>query len=157
MTDTPRQASHVRVSPPPPALMRVINPLIRRTLAARRHGRVAMLRFAGRRTGRLITVPVGLHVIDGVPTVFTTRSWRHNFAGGTAVSITYRGQTSDGRGALQPYAPEQVGAALRQALDNGASPFFLGLKTNKSHPPTASELGATGMSVVVLDLDSDGR
>jgi hypothetical protein len=159
MTDTEhtptRLTPGVRLAPPPPALMRVINPIIRRLLASRRHGRVAVLHFTGRRTGRPVTVPVGLHVIDGVATVFTSSRWRHNFTGGAPVTISYRGRTSDGCGVLQPSAPEHVGAALRQALDKGASPFLLGLKIAKSHQPTATELGTLGVSSIALDLHSD--
>jgi hypothetical protein len=124
----------------PPALMRKMNPLVRRVLSSRRMARrinaMTILQFEGRRSGRLIRVPVALHIINAAPVAFTHRSWRLNFTGGIPVAVTPRGQVRQGRGALLAASPEQVAIALRQALDNGTSPFVLGLKVARSHVPT---------------------
>ena len=45
-------------------------------------------------------------------------------------------------------APGRVGAVLRKALDNGASPFDLGLKIGKRHDPSVAELEAAGLSMI---------
>jgi hypothetical protein len=100
-TDRPPAPSpNVRLSPPPPTLMRLLNPLVRRVLSSRHLGgridQIMLLEFTGRRSGRRIRVPVALHLIDGVPMAFTHRPWRLNFAGGAPVTITHRGQSRHG-------------------------------------------------------------
>jgi hypothetical protein len=37
-----------------------------------------MLSFAGRRSGKAYSVPVGVYEVDGVATVFTDGTWRFN-------------------------------------------------------------------------------
>jgi hypothetical protein len=101
-TDHPQTPSpNVRLSPPPPALMRLLNPLVRRVLSSRHLGgridQMMLLEFTGRRSGRRIRVPVALHLIDGVPMAFTHRPWRLNFTGGAPVTVTHRGQVRQGR------------------------------------------------------------
>jgi hypothetical protein len=158
-TDRPPAPSpNVRLSPPPPALMRLLNPLVRRVLSSRHLGgridQIMLLEFTGRRSGRRIRVPVALHLIDGVPMAFTHRPWRLNFTGGAPVTITHRGQNRQGRGVLLPATPEQVGSALRMALDGGTSPFVLGLKIARSHEPTTQELASVGHSLIRFDLET---
>jgi hypothetical protein len=151
----------VRLSPPSPALMRVINPVVRRVLSAprlgRRIGAMMLLEFTGRRTGRTIRIPIALHMIDGVPMVFTDRRWRLNLSGGAPVTVTHRGQVRRGHGVLLQATPEQVGSALRAALDSGTSPFVLGLKIARSHDPTVADLSAVDLSLVQLHLDAPSR
>jgi hypothetical protein len=88
--------TRVRLNPPPPALMRMVNPLVRGVLTtrlfAKRIGAIALVELHGRRTGRLLRIPMGLHDIDGIPTAFTSRRWRLNFTGGAEVRVTRRGQ-----------------------------------------------------------------
>jgi hypothetical protein len=82
----PAPSPNVRLHPPPPTLMRLLNPLVRRVLSSRHLGsridQMMLLEFTGRRSGRRIRVPVALHLIDGVPMAFTHRPWRLNFTGG---------------------------------------------------------------------------
>lgn len=147
----------VRLAPPPPALMRMINPLVRRVLSNPRLGRritlQALLEFTGRRSGKTIRVPVCLHTIDGVPTVFTERPWRLNFADAAPVVITQQGRARRGRAVLLRSTPQELGTAMRKALDNGASPFELGLKTSRGHKPTADELSAIARAMIRVDFD----
>jgi hypothetical protein len=149
-------ATRVQLNPPPPALMRLVNPLVRRVLTARplasRIGTIALVELRGRRTGRLLRIPVGVHDIDGVPTAFTSRRWRLNLTGGAPVTVTRRGQPRPGTAVLVAAAGGQVGAALRTALDNGASPFVLGLKIDKRHHPSVSELDSAGLSMIAFSF-----
>jgi hypothetical protein len=149
-------ATRVRLNPPPPALMRTINPFVRRVLTtrvlAKRIGKVALVEVRGRRTGRALRIPVGLHDIDGVPTAFTSRRWRLNFADGAKVRVTRRGQPRRGTGVLVAGEPGQVGTALLIALNNGASPFDLGLKIAKRYHPSRAELDAAGLSMIRFHL-----
>jgi hypothetical protein len=136
----------------------LLNPLVRRVLSSRHLGshidRLMLLEFTGRRSGRRIRVPVALHLMDGVPMAFTHRPWRLNFTGGAPVTITHRGQVRQGRGVLLPATPEQVGSALRMALDSGTSPFVLGLKIAPSHEPTTQDLATVGHSLIRFDLET---
>lgn len=149
----------VRLNPPPPRLMRMVNPLVRRVLTSRILGRridkIVILEFTGRRTGHRLRVPAGLQTIDGVPTAFTCRTWRLNFAGGAPVTVIQRAQARRGRGVLLDVTPERLGMALRQALDNGATPFDLGIKIARSGKgePTIAELGAVNLSMIQFELD----
>ncbi|MFC8527426.1 grhN [Nocardia sp. NPDC057227] len=149
----------VRLAPPPPALMRMVNPLVRRVLANERLGRrialQALLEFTGRHSGRRLLVPVCLHEIDGVPTVFTERPWRLNFTARAPVVVTQRGRVRNGHAVLLPVTPGERGAAMRQALDNGATPFELGLKVARGHTPTAEELSAVPRSLIRVDFTEE--
>lgn len=145
-------ATRVRLNPPPPALMRLVNPLVRRVLTTRLFasgtGPIVLVEFRGRRTGQLLRIPMGLHDIDGVTTAFTCRLWRLNFTDSAHVTVTRKGQPRSGTAVLATAAPGQVGAALRTALSNGASPFVLGLKIDKRHDPSIAELDTAGLSMI---------
>lgn len=158
MTQT--STTRVRLAPPPPALMRVVNPLVRRVLTNPRLGRritlKALLEFTGRRSGRTIRVPVCLHDIDGVPTVFTERPWRYNFTDPAPVTVTHQGRVRHGRAVIVPTTPWQLGTQLRAAMDNGASPFELGLKVSGSGEPTIADLSTIEQrSVIRIDFDDE--
>jgi hypothetical protein len=150
-------AARVRANPPPPALMQKINPLVRGLLRSSTFGprlrALTLLEFSGRRTGRALAVPVALHTIDGGPMAFTARSWRLNFAGGAPVTLTHRGRALGGRGTLLEHDPDELGLALRTALDNGATPFLLGLKVDRGYRPTVADLAATGLFRIRFQTD----
>lgn len=149
--------TRVRLAPPPPALMRMINPLVRRVLTNPRLGRrltaQALLEFTGRRSGKTIRVPVCAHLIDGAPAVFTARPWRLNFTDPARITVTQQGRVRRGHAVLLPATPRQVAAALRTALDNGATPFQLGLKVSGSYEPTIADLAAVAPSLIRIDYD----
>ena len=150
--ETPR----VRAHPPPPVVMRIVNPLLCRVLQTRLAARLpdlAVLRFSGRRSGRPLQIPVGVHDIDGVLTVFPDRPWRHNFTDSRPVTLDHCGHTRTGVGILVPATPDEVGAALRTALDRLGDPRRLGLKTDRGHNPSTAELAAVGRSIIQLHLD----
>jgi hypothetical protein len=54
--------------------------------------RLVLLHFRGRRTGRHFEVPAGLHRLGDGLFVATGSGWRHNFAGGLAAEVTWRGR-----------------------------------------------------------------
>nr|WP_271211658.1 grhN [Rhodococcus wratislaviensis] len=152
-TDT----ANVRLNPPPPQLMRLVNPLVRRVLTTRSLGRrirrQGLIEFTGRRTGRTLRVPVCLHDVDGQTLVFTERPWRRNFAGGAPVTVTHRGRVRRGRALLLEATPAEAGAAFRAALDDGATPFELGLKVPRGYEPTEAELATIARSLIRVDYD----
>lgn len=152
-----KTTTRVRLAPPPPALMRMINPLVRRVLTSPTLGQrislQALLEFTGRRSGKALRVPVCLHMIDGVPTVFTERPWRLNFTDPIPVAVTQQGRVRYGRAVLMPSTPQELGTALREALDNGATPFELGLKISRGYNPTAEDLSAITRWRIRIDFD----
>jgi hypothetical protein len=68
------------------------------------------------------------------------------------VTVTRRGQPRTGTAVLVAAEPGRVGAALRAALGNGATPFVLGLKVDKRHDASAAELDAAGLSMIQFHL-----
>ena len=145
----------VRHRPPPAALLRVLNPTVRATLGTPFWrlfpSWMAVLEFSGRRSHRLLRVPVGLHDVHGTPTVFTERPWRLNFSGGAPVTVISRGKRRNGRGELVQDRGE-VGSALAVALER-TRPSNLGLAVEKGHQPTAQELAALGGDIITIRYD----
>jgi hypothetical protein len=92
-------------------------------------------------------------MVDGVPIVFTERPWRLNFTDPAPVTVTHRGRVRSGRAVLLQATPEQVGTALRTALDNGASAFEIGLKVRRSYDPTVADLSTIARSLIRIDFD----
>jgi hypothetical protein len=145
----------VRGKRPPAPVLAVVNPLMRALLRSRLGRRMdpsmALLLFTGRRSGRRFAVPVGVHEVDGRPTVFTAGRWRRNFAGGHPVDVLRGGRVSSGRGDLIEAAHE-VGAGLHAALRRVPA-RRLGIAVAPGHQPTADDLGAVGQSMIRLHLD----
>jgi F420H(2)-dependent quinone reductase len=153
-----RHPPSVRLAPPPPMLMRMVNPVVRRILAtprlAARIDKLMLLEFTGRRTGTRIQVPVVGHRVDGALTIVTGRPWRWNFTAGAPVTVTHRGRVRHGRAYLIPASPDQVGTTLRALLNAGTSPFLLGLRFARGSQPTTADLGRVGAALIRLDLQS---
>lgn len=147
------------VPPPPPAVLRgmnvVMRPLLSSSLGSRIKG-VMLLEFSGRRSGRNIKVPVNFHLVDGVPMALTNSPWRHNFTGGAPVTVTYRGRRHNTRGTLVHMTPEKMGDTVRKSLDAGASAQRMGIRTARGYVPTAADLAGLGpelgTAVVMLDF-----
>ena len=152
------ETAKVRLSPPSPRLMRLVNPLVRRALTTRSLGRrirrQGMIEFTGRRTGRILRVPVCLHHVGGDTLIFTERPWRFNFTGGAPVTVTHRGLVRRGRALLLEATPAESGSAFRAALDDGASPFELGLKVPRGYVPSDAELAEIARSLIRVDYEA---
>lgn len=143
---------------PPRALVRVVNPLVRRLVArGAAGGTLLVLHYRGRRTGRSFDVPVGYHVLDGVVTVLTDSGWRRNFVAPTAVEVTLRGQRRPFRASLRDDVDEvtQVYEDLIGRWGVRAAERRLGVRVNVDRPPTRGELAdavrRTGLSLVRLE------
>src|SRR3712207_3902994 len=86
---------------PPDGLMKLVNPFTKRMAARGRPGdQVLVLHYVGRRSGRPYDVPAGYHEIDGIVSVVTSSSWRHNFVGGRDIEVTLRGTRKPARAVL---------------------------------------------------------
>lgn len=143
-------SSAVSDARPPAALTLVSNPLLKlvlRTRAGRRLSNLALIEFAGRRTGRRIAVVVGWHAVDGSPVIFTPAPWRANFAEGAAAIVWWRGRREERVGTLES-EPVAVAHALDAVIRTGTSPRALGLRVPDGHAMTAADVTETGRSIV---------
>lgn len=146
----------VWMSPPPPAALRVVNPVIRRLLVSPLGSRMppalAVLEYVGRRTGKQIAIPVGVHDVDGDGSVvFTEAPWRRNFEGGRSLTLVRGNNRRQGRGVLVE-DPEAVADALVAAVAK-VGPRGLAMKTAPGHQITREELLRLGRTMVRVHLD----
>ncbi len=143
--------SGVRNQPPPAALLRVLNPTMRRLLptpAGRLFPNWGVLRFTGRRSGRAFAVPVGVYDHGSDLVVFTDSGWRANFRDGLPVEVVRRGRATAAHGRLVT-DPAYVGPALRATMAAGTSARMLGISLEGGHVPTDEEVAAIRDAVVL--------
>jgi hypothetical protein len=114
---------------------------------------MAVLIFTGRHSGTRYRVPIGIHDVQDIPTVFTDRPWRLNFREGAPVTVVQGGQQRHGNGVLVE-GRENVGVALLDALQRTSRPSNLGLKVAKGHEPTVEDLAALGSSMIQIQYDT---
>ena len=151
----PSRSTTPENKPPPPAMLAVMNPLVRATVGTPAWRLfpfpAAVLRFTGRRSGRELKIVANVHDVDGTPTVITTRPWRLNFAGGREVEVTMRGQRRSGTGTLVE-DPPQVAAAMNTILAGGLSARELGLAMPDGHVLTDADARALGRAMIRLEV-----
>jgi hypothetical protein len=140
---------------PPDALLRLINPLMRRLIARGRFGdQLLLLDYVGRRSGRQFDVPAGYRMIDGVVSVLTNSGWRHNFAGGRDLEVTMHGRRRPAHAVLVDDPREVTAVYQRLIKEMGIKQARrrLGLRFNVDREPTGSELHEaierSGLSIV---------
>jgi hypothetical protein len=146
--------------PPPPAVLKAMNVVMRPVLSSRLGRRVRgvmLLEFRGRRTGRILRVPVNFHLVDGTPMAFTDAPWRLNFKDGSPVTVTHRGRVHHTRGELHSVSPEEMAQAVRKSLDTGGSAQRMGLRMRRGHEVSVEELAglgtALGTSLITFDVE----
>ncbi|MFE5814068.1 hypothetical protein [Streptomyces sp. NPDC056479] len=115
--------------------------------------RLALLHFTGRRSGRPYTVPAGVHTLGGALVVATGSGWRHNFAGGSAGELTWRGQRRPVRFALVDDAERTARGYLELYRRYGeAAPRRLGIAVRGEGGPGLAEfreaVAGQGLSLV---------
>jgi hypothetical protein len=99
-------------------LYRVGNALLVPVLRSRLGARIrdlALLTFAGRRTGKRYAVPIALYEVDGARVITTAARWRANLRGGADVLLLHRGTTSPMRATLIE-DPDQVADTYARLL-----------------------------------------
>jgi len=148
---------------PPDALMRLVNPLMRRLVARGVGGsQVLVLHYRGRRSGRRFDTPAGYHRIDGRILVFTNSPWRHNFTGGADLEVTLVGRRVPARATLLPDPETVTGlyAGLFERLGWQAAERRLGVKVRVRRQPTRDELLAavrdSHLSAVEVEVTGAG-
>jgi hypothetical protein len=140
---------------PSPAVLRVLNPIMRTLLlspAARLMPEaLAVLAFSGRRTGRRYRIVVGAHEAPaGARLVFTSARWAENFRGGAPVTIAGQGPRRTATGTLVEDA-EVVASAFQAVFDDGAPARALGLEVPDGHRMTADDVRAVQRVMIRID------
>jgi len=131
-------------------LVRVMNPILRLVLRTQLGWLVrpfALLEFRGRRSGRLLRVPVGWHEIETGHVVFTPAPWRVNFDGGAAVTVRVRGRRLKLIATLE-VDPDTVAVALQSLADRRGSLRSVGVDTPDHHRVTAADVAALDRAVL---------
>lgn len=152
--------STVRQTVPPPALVRLGNPLVSVTLRSPLHGlldpSMLLLHVTGRKTGREYAIPVNYMDIDGRLTIVTVARWRVNLRGGAAVDVTLHGRRRRMRARLDE-DPASVAVTYRTIIDHLGWPKasrHLGISVPGGQPPNVLDLKRAasqyGWSVITL-------
>ncbi|MGD9618991.1 MAG: hypothetical protein AB7G47_00170 [Mycolicibacterium sp.] len=135
------QSAAIDISHPPEALLRVINPVLRRVLPKRLGARLTefmLVSFTGRKTGRQFTVPVSAHNLDGVLFAVVEANWKYNFRDGADADVQYLGKRTSMRGHLITDRSTVADITNRLARSYGAkrAQRTMGLKFRNEQVPT---------------------
>lgn len=146
----------VWMSPPPPAVLRMVNPVVRRllvsSLGSRMPPAMAVLEFVGRRSGKLFAIPVGVHDVDrDGSVVFTEAPWRRNFEGGRVLTLRRGSNQRRGIGVLVE-DPEIVADALVAAVAK-VGVRGLAMKAAPGHQVVREDLLRLGRNMLRIQLD----
>ncbi|MCV7345375.1 hypothetical protein [Mycolicibacterium rhodesiae] len=139
------QTAAITPAPPPDAIMRAVNPLMRyllRTpLAGGLRKQFMVLSFKGRKTGREFVVPVSAHHIDGDLYALIGSVWKLNFRGGAPASVLYDGVERPMRGELIEDREQTVSLFHRCASAYGVkrAQRMMGLQFRDDRIPTVEE------------------
>ena len=148
--------STVKRSVPPPALVKMGNPLVRMLLGSPLHGVLDDSFLVLHLTGRRYDIPVGYVDMEGKLAVVTIARWRVNLRGGAGVAVTLRGQLRPMHALLEE-DPASV-AVSYQAMINRIgwkkAQRQLGISLPGERAPTLVELNDAareyGWSVITL-------
>ena len=142
------QPPAVTPSHPPSAVLRVVNPLLRRLLGTPVMGgarkQFMVLSFTGRKTGRNYSIPVSAHTIDGYLYALAGAPWTKNFRGGHTVDVLHAGKTTTMQGELITDPVTVADLTHRAAQTYGAKQAqrVMGLKFRDDTVPTLDEFKA---------------
>lgn len=141
----------VTAKPPPPALIRVLNPIMRVLLPSRlgrRMAPLAVLRFTGHRSGLQRDIPAGVHEFGDHAVVFTDRPWRLSLRDGAEV-VVRRGGVARVATAELVEDPALVAPALASVADR-VGPRRVGLSVTGDGTPAVEDYAAAGKSMIEL-------
>jgi hypothetical protein len=139
------QTAAITPAPPPDAIMRAVNPLMRyllRTpLAGGLRKQLMVLSFKGRKTGRDFVLPVSAHHIDGDLYALVGGPWKLNFRGGAPAEVLYDGTETAMRGELIEDRALTADLFHRCASAYGVkrAQRMIGLKFRDNRIPTLAE------------------
>ncbi|HZQ32137.1 MAG TPA: hypothetical protein VFB19_10425 [Mycobacterium sp.] len=135
----------VTVSHPPDAVLRLINPVVRRLLRTPLLGamrkELMVVSFSGRKTGRRYSVPVSAHRIDDGLYALIGAPWKLNFRGGATAEVLHDGTTTAMRGELveDPATVADLYHRCAAAYGVRRAQRTMGLKFRDPRVPTLDE------------------
>jgi len=139
------QSPAVTISHPPEAVLRAVNPLVRRLLrtplAGRARKQLMVLNFTGRKSGRRYSIPVTAHRIDGDLYAIAAAGWKANFRDGADAEVLLDGRTTTMRGELirDPSAVAHVCHRVAESYGVKEAQRLMGLKFRDGRVPTVEE------------------
>ena len=139
----------VKDTKPPLAVVRVLNPFTKLALRSPLGKRIplALLRFTGRRSGKIYATPASWYETPDGPVAFTPAPWRANFAGGAPVTTTVGGKTTT-RTATLVRDPAEVARVLNAIVATGKHGRPAGLKIPAGHTLTADDVRAVDRAML---------
>ncbi|OXR47318.1 hypothetical protein B7C42_00441 [Nocardia cerradoensis] len=147
MTNPGQSAAVNRPGPPPPWIFRFANKIIRPLLASPFHkplsGRLMLLTYTGRKSGRRFTIPIGYFDWDPgtVLALSSHLGWVVNLRGGPTVGLRIRGRNHKAVPVVIE-EPGEIVAVLKEFADRkgpkAAKGLMLGLPGDRQ--PTQQEL-----------------
>jgi hypothetical protein len=139
------QSHAITVSPPPPALLRVVNPILRLLLHTPLMGpagkQLMVVTFKGRKSGRQYSIPVSAHQIDNNLYALTGAPWKQNFRDGATAQVLHGGKTTSMRGELIQDRAAVADLYRRSAETYGAKEAarMMGMKFRDQQMPTLED------------------
>ena len=139
------QTAAITTAPPPDAIMRAVNPLMRYLLRTPFAGglrkQFMVVSFKGRKTGREFVIPVSAHHVDGDLYALVGGPWKVNFKGGAAAEVLYDGTSKAMRGELIEDRVLTADLFHRCAVAYGVkrAQRMIGLKFRDPRIPTLAE------------------
>lgn len=142
-------------------VLRAINPFVSMILRSRLHrmlsGRLMLLTFAGRKTGRRYTIPVGYTREGDALVLFSSYTWWKNLRGGPPVMLRLQGRERTGRAEViedpAAVAEELERLIAKHGLEDAG--MITGLALDTDPPPTQEELAAAMDGHVAIRIDLD--
>ncbi|QZT60345.1 nitroreductase/quinone reductase family protein [Mycolicibacterium austroafricanum] len=143
----------------PEALLRVVNPILRRALKTPLGGFLGdfmLIAFAGRKSGKQYSIPVSAHQLDGELYVVAEAQWKYNFRAGADAQVSHRGKTRTMRGELITDRSTVAGICERVATSYGPKKAQrqMGMKFRDDRLPTIPEWGEAvdGLKLAAIKL-----
>jgi deazaflavin-dependent oxidoreductase (nitroreductase family) len=148
-------------------MMRFFNPVIRALLRSPFHGllsgQILLLTYAGRRSGRRYTLPVG-YVRDGDALLIVSqhselKRWWRNLRDGAPVTVLLRRQRVSARADVMQ-DPEAVAAEVQRLIarlgaNEASRQLYMGLDV--APPPTQEQLAQALQGVVIVRVTPSAR
>jgi len=150
--------SRVTIRRPSDRLVTAGNPIVRAILRSPLHGMMSkglcLLSVTGRKTGRVVTFPVGYARMDEALFIVSDHTWYKNLAKNPEVEVLLAGKRTTMRGEVIEYPAEVVQLTRRLVAHTGgwkkASRFGLGW--DGQDDPTDEELAPALEKRVIVRL-----
>jgi hypothetical protein len=133
---------------------RAINPAMRRLLTSRFHRRIGsemitVLRFRGRKSGKLYEFPIGYQQIGTDVICYSPFGWWVNLEGGARVTLALRGHEVAGTGSVCRDRATIASGMADYLRHNPGDAFFFRVKVRNGTPDPADVERAAGENVQI--------